>query len=337
MARGGSKARILVAGLVVLCAFGGAGLASGSVGDTGVLNQVQVSDPTGDSGSGPDLSSLAVTSYSDGTVSFNVGLANRTYLEAGESVQIFVDLNDDGTADLNLSMWPSFSPSYLARAVGSGWTNIRQLPELVQAPGSLSVRLSLVELRGDAAVPVAPTIQVWVGSWGGDAAGSGPAEDWLPDNNSVALSINGPTAATTTTTATTTTASNTTTTATTPAAATPLFMGGGFGFKLEGSGAARQASLNLRACTPTVPLRLVVHEHLKTGSDLGRVLSFTIDLTGGKPAGVFNGMACRSYSTAWKLAKALYGKGWIISTFQLIDAQGKRSGTTDWPLRAPAA
>jgi hypothetical protein len=75
--------RIAAVGLVAACAVAGTAVARGSVSDSGVLNQVQASDATGDSGTGPDLSSLTVTSYSDGTVSFTVGLANRTYLEAG--------------------------------------------------------------------------------------------------------------------------------------------------------------------------------------------------------------------------------------------------------------
>jgi hypothetical protein len=196
--------------------------ANASRADSGVLNQTQVSDPTGDSGTGPDLSGLTVTTYADGTVSFAVQLANRQYLQPGETVQIFVDLNDDGTPDLNLSIWESFDPSYLARWTGSGWFDIRQLPELVQSPGSISVRLALSELRGDGAVPVAPKIQVAVSSATADSSGNvsdSDVNDWLPSATSwVDHTVNPAVPGTTTTTASTTTTSSiaTTTVAKTP-------------------------------------------------------------------------------------------------------------------------
>jgi hypothetical protein len=44
----------------------------------------------------------------------------------------------------------------------------------VQAPGSISVRLSLAELRSDAAVPLGSTINVAVGSYAEDANGNVP-------------------------------------------------------------------------------------------------------------------------------------------------------------------
>jgi hypothetical protein len=153
--------------------------------DSGILNQTQIQDATGDSGGGPDLSSLTVTTYADRTVSLSVQFANRDFLHPGETVQIFVDVNDDGNADLNLSIWPTLDPSYLARRSGTAWTDIRQLPELMQADGSFSIRLSLDELQGDAAVPVAPAIGVAVGSWTDDPATGQPratADDWLPSD-----------------------------------------------------------------------------------------------------------------------------------------------------------
>ena len=145
---------VVLAGLLVSVASLGVAAAAGWVADNGILNQTQAPDPVGDSGGGPDVSSLTVTSYTDGTVSFSVGFANRMFIQPGESVQIFVDLNDDGNADLNLSIWPTGEPSYLAHWTGSDWASVRQLPELVQTSGSFSVRLSLADLRGAAAVPV---------------------------------------------------------------------------------------------------------------------------------------------------------------------------------------
>jgi hypothetical protein len=168
-----------------------------------ILNQTQVADATGDNNGGPDLSSLTVTTYADGTVSFLVQFANRTYLQDGESVQIFLDLNDDRVTDLNLSIWPSFDPSYLARWTGTAYQNIRQLPELVQSPGSVSVRLNLSELRSDAAVPIGSDVNVAVASYTEDSTGqiSGAADDWLPSATGwVDHPIQKPTTTTTSTT-----------------------------------------------------------------------------------------------------------------------------------------
>ena len=172
---------LVLVGLLVAAAVLGVAAASGLVADNGILNQSEIQDPVGDSGAGPDLSLLTITSYADGTVSFSVGFANRKLIQPGESVQVFVDLNDDGKPDLNLSIWPFGDPSYLARWTGSDWVNIRQLPELAQANGSFSVRLSVADLVGAAAVPVGSSIGVLVGAWTGDPA-STSANDWLPDS-----------------------------------------------------------------------------------------------------------------------------------------------------------
>jgi len=194
----------VVAGLLVSVAALGVAVASGVVADNGILNQTKVQDPVGDS-SGPDLSSLTVTSYADGTVSFEVGFANRNLIAPGESVQIFVDLNADGVPDLNFSIWPFGDPSYLAHWTGSDWAAVRQLPELIQANGSFSIRLSLTDLGEAAAVPAASTIGVAVAAYSNNAATT-KANDWLPDNQRwIQHQIAPPTTTTTPTTASTTT------------------------------------------------------------------------------------------------------------------------------------
>ena len=78
---------LVLALLLVTVASLGVAAAAGWVADNGILNQTQTQDPVGDSSGGPDLSSLTVTSYTDGTVSFAVGFANRTTINPGESVQ----------------------------------------------------------------------------------------------------------------------------------------------------------------------------------------------------------------------------------------------------------
>lgn len=180
--------RLAVIGAVVLAIATSATAASASRADDTILNQVQVQDATGDSGSGPDLSSLTITSYADGTISFVVAFANRDFIQPNETVQLFIDLDDNGSEDLNLSIWPTGDPSYLAHWTGTDWANIRQLPELVQTTGQFSVRLSLAELQSASAIGVAPTIGVFVGSWEVDSNGNpaATASDLLPDNGGFA-------------------------------------------------------------------------------------------------------------------------------------------------------
>ncbi|MGZ4155355.1 MAG: hypothetical protein ACXVQ0_12845, partial [Actinomycetota bacterium] len=110
-ARGVRSALAVVAlAAVVSCAS----VATAAVRDDSILNETQFYDATSDAtGGGADLSSLTVTTYTDGTVSFAVQFANRDFLHPGETAQIFIDLNDDKTDDLNLSIWPTGDPSYL--------------------------------------------------------------------------------------------------------------------------------------------------------------------------------------------------------------------------------
>ena len=211
--------RLSLAALILGAALIGVTAASASSADSPILNQSIFTDAVGDAGTGPDLSGLTVTTFADGTITFAVSFANRQFLQSNETVQIFIDLNDDGTADLNLSIWPTGQPSYLDRSTGTGWTDIRQLPELVQTPGGCSVHISLSDLQSAAAVPVAPIIQVAVGAWPDTAISdlsSSAANDWIPNATSWDdHSINAP--APTTTTTTSTTPAKTTPASTTPA------------------------------------------------------------------------------------------------------------------------
>lgn len=177
----------MLLGAALAVAVVGAAVADGRVADDGILNQTVAQDGVGDSGGSPDLSTLTVTTYADGTISFAVAFANRSFLHLGETVQIFVDLNDDGKEDLNLSIWPNGTPSYLDRWTGSDWADVRQLPELVQTEGQFSVRLSLQELRSAAGVDYGTTIGAVVGAWTTDPATQElrtEADDWLPDSRS---------------------------------------------------------------------------------------------------------------------------------------------------------
>jgi hypothetical protein len=221
-------ARLLVLAVVsllavaVVCVAG----AQGRAADDGVLNQTDVQDPTGDSNGGPDLSSLTVTTYADGSIQFVVHIANRGLLPAGESVQLFIDLNDDGGRDLVMSLWPSNSASYMERWDGTDWVVVRQLPEAVQTAGLFSVRLPLPVLRDSAGVPYGDQLGVLVGSWTIDPATKEQgkvADDWLPDSTRwIQHQIQVPAAPPTATEPVTTPATTTTAAPTKPAAPSRL-------------------------------------------------------------------------------------------------------------------
>jgi hypothetical protein len=200
--------RLLALGALLLVGGTTAALAAqGRAGDGGVLNETDTADALGDSGGGPDLAALTVTTYADGTASFAVRLANRDLLHLGETIQIFVDLDDNGRQDLNLSLWPNGEPSFLARWTGSDWVNVRQLPELARASGSMSARLRLGELQDAAGVPTAASIGVAVVSavFDQQAGGTPSIADSLPDDQNTWIQhrIQAPQTTTPTTTATT--------------------------------------------------------------------------------------------------------------------------------------
>jgi hypothetical protein len=177
-----------VIGLVLLAVGVFAPTAGASPADDTIVNQQQIQDATGDSGTGADLSAVTLTSYADGTISLAVDFANREFIRPNETVQVFLDLDGNGTDDLNLSLWPTGDPSYLARWTGSEWSNVRQLPELVQTSLQFSIRLSLAELQSAAAVGVGRVIGVSLGSWTTDPSSGqfGPSpDDQLPNGGSV--------------------------------------------------------------------------------------------------------------------------------------------------------
>lgn len=177
----------VLAGLVVAASLLGAAVAQGRPADGGVLNRSDALDTTSDAGAGADVSSFTVTTYADQTVEFAVRFANRSQLHVGESLQVFVDLDDNGTEDLNLSLWAIGAPSYLDRWNGTGWDDVRQLAEAVQADGSVTIRLALSELRGAAGVPYGSRIGVAVASYTADPATGklrDPADDVVPNSGS---------------------------------------------------------------------------------------------------------------------------------------------------------
>jgi hypothetical protein len=189
-------------------------VAQGRTGDDTVLFQQTQTDPVGDESNGPDLSGLILTTYADQSLGMVVQYANRGLLLENETIQIFLDLNDDGTPDLNFSLWPSGSVSYLAKWNGSSWDTVRQLPEAIQGQGSYSVRLPLGVLRDSAGVPPAAHIGVLVGSYtftGASATFSSAPADWLPDSRIMIQQPTTAAAATTTTSTPPTTTARTTT------------------------------------------------------------------------------------------------------------------------------
>jgi hypothetical protein len=168
--------------LVVAGAAIAAAVAQGRGADDTIVAQTVTPDPIGDEASnGPDLSNLTITTYADQTLEVVVQYANRGLLLGNETVQVFIDLNDDGIPDIDYSLWPSGSTSYLERWNGTTWTIVRGLTEAVQSQGTSSVRLPVSVLRDAAGVTPGTQIGVLAGSYTYSGATLTPS-DWLPDN-----------------------------------------------------------------------------------------------------------------------------------------------------------
>lgn len=79
-------------------------------------------DPVGDAGGDPNISSIGVAD-DDGSLMFSVGLANRTVLADGESVQLYLDTDpavggDDHLAGRGL---PVREARFLSRSASCRW------------------------------------------------------------------------------------------------------------------------------------------------------------------------------------------------------------------------
>ena len=187
---------LLVAGLV-------AGAAVGAHGSTPVSN-VSIQDPTGDAGSGPDITALA-GSVSGGTLTLSVTFANRSSLQTGESVQFFVTTPAGGS--LNIASY-SWGETDLSDWTNGAWETIHEL-QGTWAGDTFTVADSLDDLQSAVHSPVTPFLDVQVDSYVGASGDTLSQVDAAPNSGFLPV----PTVAgTATTTPATTTAPKTTST-----------------------------------------------------------------------------------------------------------------------------
>jgi hypothetical protein len=160
-------------------------------------------DATGDSGSGPDISSLDVTVGSDQTLTLSVTLSNRTGIAGNESVQFFLRVPQTD-AEANVSQFGDGSPPTLNTWNGSSWQTYHYLSGGFTG-STFSTTVSLDDLQSALQVPVRPGLWVTVKSYTGATPGAtpvqadtDPATGYMPVQTQPAA----PTTAATTTTAT---------------------------------------------------------------------------------------------------------------------------------------
>jgi hypothetical protein len=185
-------------------------LAAGALAGTVVAGgspAATVADPTGDSGSGPDISSLAATLNGD-QLTLSVALANRTVVAGDESVQLFVTTPTTQSI-LNIAEFGDGSPPTLSTWDGTTWQGYHEIPGSWSS-STFSTTIALDDLQSALAAPVRPGIWVNARSYVGATPGATPIQvDAVPDTGYLPVSTTPPAAtATTTAPAPTTTVSS---------------------------------------------------------------------------------------------------------------------------------
>ncbi|HEX5449173.1 MAG TPA: hypothetical protein VFW85_03865 [Gaiellaceae bacterium] len=182
---------------VGLCAIGSAAaLAFGAVKDA-PAGTVTVQDAVGDANGGPDVSALTGTVTADGSLTLAATLANRSALQANESLQFF--LRTDGGGQLDAAFFAD-GASFLERWNGSSYVTVDSVHGSWSG-NTFSTTLSLAKLQGDVQQPVTPELGIAVGMYA-NLATNPTVSDLAPDSGYSMLA----TAPTTSTSSTTTTA-----------------------------------------------------------------------------------------------------------------------------------
>ena len=184
---------------VGLCVVGfAAALAFGAVKDT-FPGTVTIQDTVGDANGGPDVSALSATVTADGSLTLSATLANRSSLQANESIQFF--LRTDGGGQLDAAFFAD-GGSFLERWNGSGYETVDSIHGSWSG-STFSTTLSLVKLQGDVQQPVTPELGFAVGTYTNLATSPTVAD--LAPNSGYAFVATAATSTTTTSTTTTTT------------------------------------------------------------------------------------------------------------------------------------
>jgi hypothetical protein len=180
--------------LMGLLAGGLAGAVLGAVGDSPIVATMH--DPTGDSGSGPDISALTVTVNPDQTVSFAVTLANRGTIAGDESVQFFLTTKSSNNS-LNIAQFGDGSPPTLNVWNGSSYQTFHYVSGN-WANSTFTTTIPLSDLQDALQAPIKPLFWVTADSYTGATPNATPVRaDVVPDSGNLPVSLI-PTATTTT-------------------------------------------------------------------------------------------------------------------------------------------
>ena len=174
--------------LLVLGALGaGLGVAVVAARGDAPIGTATSQDPTGDSGSGPDIATLTATINADQTATFAVTLANRNNVRSDEAVEFFLSA-PSGNGYLNIAEFGDGSPPILSTWNGSSW----QTEHYVTGNWSGSTftsTISLSDLQDALHEPVRPVLWVNARSYTGATPGSPLVQaDAAPDVSSLAVS-----------------------------------------------------------------------------------------------------------------------------------------------------
>ncbi|HEY2327171.1 MAG TPA: hypothetical protein VGH52_06775 [Gaiellaceae bacterium] len=179
-----------------LCVIGfAAALAFGAV-TAGPTGTVAIQDAVGDANGGPDISAFNATVTPDGSLTVAATLANRTAIQANESIQFFV--RTDGGGLLNAAFFDD-GTGILVQYTGSGYDTIHDVSGSWSGD-VFSTTLSLADLQSAVQQSVAPELNLAVRTYT-NVASSPTLADSAPDTDYVPIA----TAPATTTTTTTTT------------------------------------------------------------------------------------------------------------------------------------
>jgi hypothetical protein len=170
--------------LLVLGVFGaGLGIAVVAARGDAPINTATAQDATGDSGSGPDISTLTATINADQTATFSVTLANRGSVRSDESVQFFVSA-PAGNGVLGIADFGDGSPPTLSTWNGSGWQTQHYISGSWSA-STFTTTIPLSDLQDALAEPVRPVLWLSARSYTGATPGGTLVQaDAAPDTGS---------------------------------------------------------------------------------------------------------------------------------------------------------
>ena len=143
----------LVTLVVAFAALATVGAASGSTHGPAAHNPRTFPDPAGDSGSGPDITSVVVSNTAAGLIRFEISIANTVLLRNEDFVGVFINADQSPTGafegfDYSIQTAGSLGDVILARWDGEKFVE-SQAPSLVKAwesGGKMTFRISRADI-----------------------------------------------------------------------------------------------------------------------------------------------------------------------------------------------